>query len=363
MTSNNWRERLAVLDLSPEARTLVEELLTENERLRSHIEASTPSRIREAPRESSGLRPSTLETRQFVETRVLVTISAAGHAKRTSLNSYGRQRRGGMGIYDIRTRDDDSAHLVTVADADDFLLLLTQTGRAFRVAVADLPLTEPRGRGVELSTLADLANEQIAAVLSLSEADLQRYVLFASQTGFIKRMRAHYFGPALKPGTVVMDPRQTGGPAEAMCLSIGTADVLMVSRGGMATRFNISTAPLNASPGIKLRAGDRLAGVAAVHEEDAVFLATEDGLGTRRLMEGFTANKAPGAAGKIIMKSEAVTAVTVAPDPAELVCLTAFAKIIRFSADEIPAKTAPVQGVDVVDVRGDRVVAAVLLRD
>ncbi|MFN8496504.1 MAG: DNA gyrase C-terminal beta-propeller domain-containing protein [Anaerolineae bacterium] len=343
--------------------------MAENERLRTALEtARSPQTTR--PAASSGAGPSfrdlasgraaVLDTRSVTETLMLVTVSATGQAKRTAINRYSRQRRGGIGIFDLRTADTDEARFLTVADQADALLLLTASGKVYRVAVAAITeASDPRSRGEDILVAAGVEEgDKLAAILPLSEADQGRYVLLGSQSGFIKRMRGHYFGSSFEPGRVVLDPRQTGGPACAMCLSSGTADVLMVSRGGMATRFNISVAPLQAAPGLKLRPGDTLVGLSAIHEPDAVFVVTEDGLGTRRLMEGFTANKAPGAAGKIIIKSETVAGIVRAPDSADLVVLTRFSKIIRFTAEEVPAKTAPVQGVDIVELRGDIVTAA-----
>lgn len=372
MSSHHWRVRLIGMDLSDEARTLIEELIAENERLQNQLEEKRLSALTatsgwgerggagsvSTPGRDMPSRTQTLDTRQFPDTRMLITASADGWVKRTDLNSYFRQRRGGVGNYDLKTRDGDPVTYLATADAEDNLLILTQSGRAYTVAVAAIPLTERNARGESLMKLANIpGDDRIVAIQGFSEADQQKYVLLGSRSGFIKRMRGHYYGPALEQGKVVLDPRQTGGPASTLCLSTGTADVLMVSKGGMSTRFNISTAPLQAAPGIKLSAKDELVGIAAVHEESAVAVITKDGVGTRRLMEGFTPNKAPGAAGKIIMKSDEVIGIAAASDTAELVCLTGFGKIIRFSAEEIPAKTAPVQGVDVMDVRGDGITA------
>ena len=129
---------------------------------------------------------------------------------------------------------------------------------------------------------------------------------------------------------------------------------------GVDTVINAATFSPIAQRG-RIRPVDTLVGIAPVFEESAVVVVTRDGLGTRRLMEGFTPNKAPGAAGKIIMKSDEVVSIAVAPDEADLICLTGFGKLIRFTAEEIPAKTAPVQGVDVVEVRGDTVTAVIAL--
>ncbi|MCW5853152.1 MAG: hypothetical protein KIT87_24000 [Anaerolineae bacterium] len=370
MSSHHWRVRLVGVDLSDEARTIIEDLIAENERLRAQLEDVRLNQTARpvaapAPGASSREAPSrapTLDTRRFSDTRMLITASAEGGIKRTELNLYYRQRRAGLGNYDLKTREGDPVQFLAVAETTDTLLVLSQSGRAYRLPVADIPQTERNARGESLPKLLNWpADERQAAILGFSEADQERYVILGSRTGFVKRMRGHYFGSSLEQGKVVLDPRQTGGPAATMCLSNGKADILMVSSGGMSTRFNISTAPLQAGPGIKLSGKDTLVGIAPVFEESVVVVVTRDGLGTRRLMEGFTPNKAPGAAGKIMMKSDEVVGIAVAPDEADLVCLTSFGKLIRFTADEIPAKTAPVQGVDIVDVRGDAVTAVLAL--
>ena len=89
---------------------------------------------------------------------------------------------------------------------------------------------------------------------------------------------------------------------------------------------------------------------AAVRADGGVFLLGADGQGTVRLMSGFAANKAPAAAGKVAMKTdELVVAAAVGPGD-ELVIISRLGKLIRFAADEIPAKEGVVQGLSLIHI-------------
>ena len=82
------------------------------------------------------------------------------------------------------------------------------------------------------------------------------------------------------------------------------------------------------------------------------------GKGTIRLLEGFRANKAPGAAGKVAIKTDALVAALGVAETADLFLISETGKIIRFQAEEIPAKTGVVQGVNCMNLRNDVVTAA-----
>lgn len=82
--------------------------------------------------------------------------------KRTSRHLYGRQRRGGMGVFDLDTQGDDAPSQLAQADESDSVLLLTNDGRAFRLAVASLPGSPVRARGQELRELLPLRPEWTA---------------------------------------------------------------------------------------------------------------------------------------------------------------------------------------------------------
>jgi DNA gyrase subunit A len=345
---------------SPALQRYIRTLELENARLRQELldlrhSAARRQRAEVARETRSEATPSPLPSIRYPEDVMVLTITSRGLAKRTPLNEYSTQRRGGMGVFDIQTtRDDQVAHLtVTRASAD--LLVLSSRGRAFRVTVESLPLVEVRGRGASLpERLLFTENETVAAVLALDDQqDGRSTVLIATQSGWLRSLHRNYVGPRLQPGTLLSDPKR-GGPPAIMALSDGAGDVLLVLRSGLGYRFPERLISREGVRGIQTRPDDQVVGLVSVQDdEDEVLLVTADGQGTRRQMAGFASNKSPGGQGKVIIKSDALAAAARVSAGDEALCISGFAKIIRFAAGEIPAKSGNVQGVSVLDTRGD----------
>ncbi len=287
-------------------------------------------------------------------TKVIVTISREGMIKRTPRHLFGRQRRGGMGVFDLDVSEDDAPAQLAHADAADTLLLLTDDGRVFRLPLSSVPEAAVRAKGRDLRTLLPMRpNERIVGALPEGGG---QYVVLLSKRGWVRRVQGAYLGKNLIPGTTFHDLKE-GGPLVAACWSAGSGDLFLASREGKAIRFMERQVPARGCLGIRLDPTDEAVAVTAVGPEDGVFLLGEDGQGTIRLMSGFTANKAPGAGGKVAMKSaRLVGAARVGADD-ELFVISRLGKLIRFAAEEIPPKEGVVQGVACMSLRADEAVA------
>ena len=192
------------------------------------------------------------------------------------------------------------------------------------------------------------------AVASLDdELDDRSNLLIVTTSGLVRAVHRTYVGPRLQPGTLLSDPKRGGAPA-AMTLSNGASDVLIALRSGVGYRFDERLIRREGTRGIQTSPDDSVAGIVSVSgDEDEVLLVTADGQGTRRQMAGFSANKTPGGQGKVLMKTDALVGIARAAEGDEALCISGFAKIIRFAAAEVPAKSGTVQGVSVLDIRGD----------
>ncbi len=289
----------------------------------------------------------------------IITISRRGAAKRSPRHLYGRQRRGGMGVFDIDAAEDDEPALLAHAHENDTLLLFTSDGRAFRLPAAELPESPVRARGVALAGKLPLRPGE-RVVGALAEGGGQ-YAILLSQRGWVRRVRASYLGRSLIQGTSFHDVKE-GGPLAAVCWSGGGDDLFLATREGKAIRFMETQVPTRGVLGIRLDVTDAAVaatavGTAAVGAVSGVFLLGADGQGTIRLMSGFAANKAPAAAGKVAMKAERLVGAVAAGPGDELFVLSRLGKLIRFAADEIPAKEGVVQGVACMTLRADEAVA------
>lgn len=353
---------------SPALKRYLRTLEQENARLRQELlelrQAATRRQRAEVLRESRSEAPAAqLATTRYPDDVMVLTITARGLAKRSPLNDYATQRRGGIGVYDIQsTRDDLVAHLVLARESAG-LLVLSSRGRAFRLPVDSLPLTEVRGRGASIpDRLMFSDDETVAAVLALDdEQDSRNTLLIATRSGWLRSLHRNYVGVRLQSGTLLSDPKR-GGPPAVMTLSDGAGEVLTVLRSGLGYRFSERLISREGVRGIQVHPDDAVVGLVSVKsDEDEVLLVTADGQGTRRQMAGFAANKSPGGQGKVIMKTDALAGAVRAGDGDEVLCISGFAKVIRFAAGEVPAKSGNVQGVNVLDTRGDSLAALAVI--
>ena len=310
-------------------------------------------------RESDGSRraaESTLVVSEPPTSLNLITVSRAGLAKRTPRHLYGRQRRGGMGIFDLETTDADPPAALVIADEAADLLLVTSRARAFRLPVKKVPETEVRGRGQAPAQHLPLeAGETVALVLPHQRGGYLNVVTDKAQ---VRRLRHHFFGDNMTPGNLIYDTRALGQPVAA-CWSNGSGDLFIATRQGKAIRFAESNIPAKGCLGIRLSDDDAVVSLAGVNNDSGIFLLTADGKGTIRLMSGFNANKAPGAGGKVAIKADNVVGAVSVTAGDDVFVISKLSKIIRFQAKEVPPKEGVVQGVNCMSLRADETVALV----
>ena len=302
-----------------------------------------------SPRNEAPLEPSEPPT-----TMNVVSISANGLAKRTPRHHYLRQRRGGMGIFDLDSGDDDPPAFLLSVDESAGLILITNQGRAFRAEVRTIPETDIRGRGESL--LADFplrADEKLAVVMPDQGG---AYLVLVSVRGQVRRIGNQYLGKGLQPGTMLYNISEGGAPA-AGCWTTGNEELLIVTRQGKGIRFTERQVPVRGCLGMRVDPGDTVVGVAGAPETGAVFLLSDDGKGTMRLLSGFAPNKSPGASGKVAMKTETLVSVHTVNAGDDLFVISELGKLIRFQADDVPAKEGVVQGVNCMNLRNDRCMA------
>lgn len=295
-----------------------------------------------------------LEPSEPPTTKQMVTISANGVAKRTARHYYLRQRRGGMGIFDLDSAEGDPPAFLLSVDEGAGLILITNQGRAFRTEVRALPQTEIRGRGESLLTDFPLRSDEKLAIVAPDQGGA--YLVLVSVRGQVRRIGHQYLGKSLQPGTMIYNISEGGAPAAA-CWTTGNDELLIATRQGKAIRFTERQVPVRGCLGLRVDPGDTVVGVAGAGETGGVFLATDDGKGTIRLFSGFTANKSPGAGGKVAMKTETLVSAHAVKPGDDVFVISELGKIIRFQADEVPAKEGVVQGVNCMSLRNDRAVA------
>ncbi len=317
----------------------------------AYIEAleATIERLQGGRRKSVSAEPSEPPT-----TLNLITATPTGMVKRTPRHLYLRQRRSGKGQLDFEPASGAPA-LLTVVDESGTLLIVTNLGRVFRLPVLALPAEEHRSSGHDISSeLGLLDNERLVSILP---ADANDYLILVSQRGRVQRVRANYVGTSLLPGMKFHNPKE-GGFVTAACWAGSDDELFIATRQGKAIRFLGRQVHNQGTLGLRVEPDDETVAVSAVTEESGVLLVGYDGKGTIRLMSGFRANKAPGAGGKVALKTDELVAAVTVDSAEDVFIVSQSGQLIRFQAEEIPPKEGVVQGVNCMGLRNDKVTGA-----
>ncbi|MCB8946321.1 MAG: hypothetical protein H6658_21460 [Ardenticatenaceae bacterium] len=325
----------------PDLTNVAPEIVAYIEALEAELEELQPKQREPEPSEP----PTTLN---------VITISKDGQAKRTPRHFYGRQRRGGMGVFDLETAESDPPAVLAVADENEAIVLFSNFGRAFRLPVGDLFEAAVRGPGQALANhLPFRPHERIVKALPENGG---AYAVLASQRGRVRRVRSNYLGRSLIPGMVFHDVKEGGYLVDA-CWTAGDGDLFMATRLGKGIRFKETQVHSQGTLGMRVDVDDAVVAITAVSEDSGVFMMTNDGKGTIRLMSGFKANAAPGSGGKVAMKTDDLVGAFTVSGEDDILAISQTSKIIRFMAEEVPPKEGVVQGVNCMALRNDVVTA------
>ncbi len=336
-------ERPDLGQVDPEVLAYIESLEAELTQLRVGANA----RRRSAPAELAD--PSEPPT-----TVCLVTMSNNGSIKRTYRHLYNRQRRSGMGIFDLDTSEDDPPTYLALADESAELLFLTDFGRGYRLPVSELDQAQIRDRGQDLSSLLSLQPEESIRVML--PAQDKGYLAVLSERGYVRLLRHNYLGEKMRPGTPLFETGRFGAVSAANWTT-GVDELFIATRSGKGIRFREKMVHANGSLGIRLDRGDDVVAITGITENSGVLLIGADGKGTIRQMAGFAANKAPGSGGKTAMKTDHLVGAAAIKDSDDVFAISRLSKLIRFQAIEIPPKEGVVQGVNCMSLRADEVAA------
>ena len=235
---------------------------------------------------------------------MIVTLSNRGYIKRTAASEYRVQARGGKGVKGMVTQkasdeeeNDFVEHLFT-AQAHDYLMFFTNTGRVYVERVYGLPEGSRASKGRSIKNVLDLQPEEaIAAVLRLEYTTDEESgdditfredagnVFFATRSGKVKKTSLFDFKNYRKAGTIAIKLDE-GNELIGVRLTSGKNDVMLVTHRGMSIRFNeeqARTMGRNSAGvrGIKPREGDFVVGLAVVNDDARLLVASENGLGKR----------------------------------------------------------------------------------
>ncbi len=308
---------------------------------------------------------------------VICTLSHRGYVKRTSASEYRVQGRGGKGVRGMETRsaneenDDFVEHLFS-AQAHDYLMFFTNTGRVYIERVYELPEGSRASKGRSIKNVLNLQpDETIAAMLRLERrldeesnditfGEDAGFVLFATRNGKVKKTGLYDFRNFRKDGIIAIKLDE-GNELIDVRLTNGSNEIVLVTRNGLSLRFQEEQArPMGRTAagvaGIKPVGDDVVVGLALVSDDSTLLVASENGIGKRTSFGDYRA-QTRGGKGIITMKVTGKTGPVVGAlsveEGDELMLMTTGGLSIRIRCAEVRETGRNAQGVKLVTLRGD----------
>ena len=289
---------------------------------------------------------------------VVVTITSTGYAKRTKVDSYRNQRRGGKGVRGAELRQDDVVRHFFVCSTHDTVLFFTNMGRMYRLKTYELPEATRTARGQHVANLLEFQpGEQIAQVIQIQSFEDAPYLVLATAQGRVKKSRLTDYATTRSSGLIAINLNE-GDKLIGAQLCSADDDLLLVSEEGQAMRFTADDETLRPMGratagvyGMRFRGEDQLLAMTVVQEDSALFVATSGGYGKRTPMEEYPA-KGRGGLGVVAFKyqksrGKLIGALTVTEDD-EILAMTSAGGVIRTEVNQIRETGRSTMGVRLV---------------
>jgi DNA gyrase subunit A len=302
----------------------------------------------------------------IAEEDVVVTITRGGYAKRTKVDLYRSQKRGGKGVRGAALRQDDIVEHFFTTTTHHWLLFFTNRGRVYRAKAYELPETGRDARGQHVANLLEFQpDESIAQVLDLRDYEQAPYLVLATAGGAVKKTKLSEYDSNRSRGLIAINLREDDEVIGAELVS-SDDDVLLVSRKGMSVRFTADDKQLrpmgratSGVTGMKFRSGDSLLSMSVVHDDAFVFTVTDGGFAKRTPVEQYRVQNRSGLgikAMKLVDERGALVGALVVDSDDEVLAVTASGGVIRSRVGEVNPTGRDTMGVKYMNLaEGDRV--------
>jgi DNA gyrase subunit A len=299
---------------------------------------------------------------------MVVTITQDGYIKRVPLDTYKGQRRGGVGLIGMQTKEEDVLTDLFVTSTHDYLMFFTNLGRVYWLKAYRLPIGGRHAKGKPIVNLlpnleeGELVNETIP----VSEFDDSRFLVFSTRKGIIKKTRLSAYAHVRSTGIIALNLDEGDELVETK-LTDGQKEIVLATKKGQAVRFQESDVrpmgrPARGVRGVRLGGDDEVVSMAVVTPDSNLLTLTENGFGKLSKVEDYRKTKR-GGKGVITIKTTErngmVVAVKEVAEGDELIVTSQQGMIIRVPVDQIRLSGRATMGVTIMRIKEDDTVCAV----
>jgi DNA gyrase subunit A len=295
------------------------------------------------------------------EEDVIVTLSEQGYIKRTDINTYKVQKRGGVGVIGSQNKEDDFTTSLFIASTHSYLLVLTDKGMVHWLKVYKVPEGSRYSKGKAIINLIDIEKEEkISAIIPVRHFSEDEFLLMATKNGVVKKTSLSAYSRPRKGG-IIASTLDEGDKVVGVALTTGDDEILLATRKGMACKFNEKDArPIGRTSrgvrGISLKKDDEVVSMILVNNETSVLTLTEKGYGKRTNAGEYRLINRGGKGViniNVTAKNGRVVSVKAVNGDEQLMLTTKKGMVVRTEVSSINEIGRNTQGVKVVRLRDD----------
>lgn len=305
-----------------------------------------------------------------------LVYTQGGYVKRTDPKEYRSQKRGGVGVIDLDTKEEDVVTHLLTASAHSNMLFFTNLGKVYQIKMHELPEGRRATRGKSIMNFLQLSDgEQVTSILPVpKKSDIaDTSLLLATRQGTIKKVTIDAFAAVRRNGLIAIN-LNTGDTLLA-ALRVRSGDsVVLVTRDGQSIRFKESDVrnmgrTAAGVRGMDLDKKDELIGAGVIHADGkdvTLLVMSNNGYGKRTGMDEYKIQKRGGSGIKTANVTDKigplVAALIVTPEESELIAISKKSQVIRTDIDSVPILGRATQGVRIMKLReGDALASLTLL--
>ena len=303
----------------------------------------------------------------IAEEDVVIMISHAGYIKRLPVSAYRKQRRGGVGVTAMETKEEDFVEHLFIASTLETLLFFTNQGRCYWLKVHEVPQASRYAKGTAIVNLLSLQkDERLSTFVSVKEFVAERYLVMATKQGTVKKSSLDAYSNPRKAGIIAITLEKGDELIEAE-ITDGKQELLLITKQGLAIRFPEEQArevgrASRGVRGIRLGKSDDVIAMQLVRKGSSLLTVTELGFGKRTDLEEYRVQSRGGKGIinlKVTKKNGAVVGAKTVTDQDEIMLISHEGMIVRCPVKDVRTTGRAAQGVRLINIKGKDRLAAV----
>ncbi len=304
------------------------------------------------------------------EENIVITLTNKGYIKRVPSSTYKTQNRGGVGIKGMATNEEDFVEMMINSSSHDYILFFTNNGKVYRMKGYEIPEFGRQSKGLPIINLLNMEKgEKIASLLKVSNDGENKYFVFATKFGIIKRTDIAEFNNIRTNGKKFITLKDSDELISAKKTS-GNDDILMASSDGRIVRFpeekvRVMGRGATGVKGIDL-GSNLLVGMEKVEESQNVLVITENGYGKQTSISEYRITNRGSKGVKTINiteKNGAIVSFKTVTNDNDVMIITNTGVVIRLDVEKIPVMSRVTQGVKLINVKDGQVVSSAAIVD